>query len=183
MRIKGAWGDMDALQMLEKHKENAEKEVADQEASDARKRMKEKQRTERAELENAKRAEKEARLQSEGSVTELLKALSFASSLSAEVTGAELQAFAKANKAQLRTLGVDTSKLARKDLMPALVQTVSEKPASKQGWVHAPLVALVDKSGAGQKAPAPAAGGPGPAAHRRGLQIRRRRRPGRARRA
>ena len=35
---KGAWGDMDALQMLEKHRENAEKEVADQEASDTRKR-------------------------------------------------------------------------------------------------------------------------------------------------
>ena len=52
------------------------------------------------------------------------------SSLSAEVRRAELQAFAKANKAQLRTLGVDTSKLARKDLMPALVQTFSEKPAS-----------------------------------------------------
>ena len=128
--IKGAWGDMDALQMLETHKANAEKEVADQEASDARKRMKEKQRTERAELENAKRTEKEECLQSEGSVTELLKVLSFSSSLSAEVTGAELQAFAKANKAQLRTLGVDTSKLARKDLMSALVQTFSEKPAS-----------------------------------------------------
>ena len=151
---------MDALQMLEKHKEVAEKEVADQEASDLKKRTKEEQRTERAEFDNAKRAENEARLKSESSVTELLQALSFTSSLSADVTGAELQAFAKANKAQLRTLGVDTSKLARKVLMPELAKKLTTKQASKQGWVHAPLLAIVDKSGAGKSAPAPAAGGP-----------------------
>ena len=43
--------------------------------------------------------------------------------------------------------------------MPELVQKFREKPASKQGWVHAPLLAIVDKSGAGKSAPAPAAGG------------------------
>ena len=133
--------------------------MGDQEASDLKKRTKEEQHTERAEFDNAKRAENEARLKSESSVTELLQALSFTSSLSADVTGAELQAFAKANKAQLRTLGVDTSKLARKVLMPELAKKLTTKQASKQGWVHAPLLAIVDKSGAGKSAPAPAAGG------------------------
>ena len=44
--------------------------MADQEASDVKKRTKEEQRTERAELEISKRAENEARLKSERSVTE-----------------------------------------------------------------------------------------------------------------
>ena len=72
---------------------------------------------ERAKLEQQKRVEKEMRLATERPITEHLKSLGFTSSLSAEVTAGELQVFAKANKAGLRTMGVDMTKLARKDLI------------------------------------------------------------------
>lgn len=114
---------------------------------------------ERAKLEQQKRVEKEMRLATERPITELLKSLGFTSSLSAEVTAGELQVFAKANKEALRTLGVNMTKLARKYLMPAMVNKLgSAKPGLQ--WVRAPPLALMPPR-ANEPAPAgPVLAGP-----------------------
>ena len=150
---------MDAKEMLEAKEAEEVADLKKQEENDAKKRDKEQQKAERAELEQQKRVEKEMRLATESRVTELLKSLGFTSSLSAEVTAGELQVFAKANKAALRTLGVDLTKLARKDLMPAMVHKLGSAQPGLQ-WVRAPPLALMPpRAGAAMEVenePAPA---------------------------
>ena len=51
-------------------------------------------------------------------MTDLLQRLAFTPITEDEVAAKELEAFAKANRAELRGLGVDLASFARKSLMP-----------------------------------------------------------------
>ena len=139
-RVKGEWGDMDSVQMLEKldaqHKEEEEKrEAVQQRKEDGAERRRLQQ-----EAEAAKKQAKEATLALERPVTDLIKSLGFTAGQSDDISAGELAAFARKNRAALGALGVDLTSLSRKALMPQLTAKIAQ--AGGTAWQHAPPKAL-----------------------------------------
>ena len=139
-RVKGAWGDMDTLEMLEQldeqEREDEEKrEAVAQRKQDALERKEQKQAAE-AEAKQTR----EAALALERPVTDLLKLLGFVPMQSESPAAGELASFARANRAHLVGLGVDLTALTKKELMPQL--TAKIPAASNVDWKKAPLKAL-----------------------------------------
>lgn len=145
-RVKGAWGDMDSEQMLEKLLEQDDEEDAAKERALEKKRDAEQRRIERAALEAEKKQLKEQRLELEGPITHLLQNLGFTDGQRDEVGAKELEAFARANRTELLALEVDLSSLARKNLMAQL--TVKLPAATSVVWKEAPPKLLTGPSGA-----------------------------------
>jgi hypothetical protein len=124
-KVKGAWGDMDALQMLEKLDEQQREEEEAREAVAERKQQQAERKEERLAEEARKRDARETALALERPVTDLLKSLGFVALQNDSASASELAGFARANRAHLLGLGVDLSSLAKKELMPQLVDKVS----------------------------------------------------------
>ena len=71
----------------------------------------------------------------------MLKHLSFTEPNKDEVSGADLQGFVKANRAQLKALEIDYSKNgSRAKMMPLLLEKLAAKPGIE--WARAPPKAL-----------------------------------------
>ena len=106
-----------------------------------------------------KKDAKNASISFEEPATNLLKSLDWIDAGSEQVSAAELTAFARANRAQLGALGVELTSLARKDLMPALLQKMQGlTPAIN--WSRAPPKALAAPRAEAAPAAAPAAAEP-----------------------
>ena len=150
-RVKGEWGDMDSVQMLERLEEQAMEEEAEREAIAQRKQERAERKEERDAADAAARAAREAALVIERPVTELLKTLGFVPVQKDGIAAGELAAFARANRAELTSLGIDLTALTKKALMPQLTNMFSTP--FNVVWKKAPPKPL----------PAPAEPAPAPA--------------------
>jgi hypothetical protein len=155
-RVKGEWGDMDSAQMLEKLEAQEKEEEERKEEAAERMRDMETRRAEREAAEKEKKALREARLELEMPVTDLLKRLAFTGEQQDEVSAKELEAFAQANKPALHALGVDLSSYARKNLMPKIATKLAAAPATTN-WVQAPPKLLTASTDAELMPPPPPA--------------------------
>ena len=142
--LKGIHGDvtdMDGIDLEGTLQKQADNDRETAELREQRKRDMEQRRTEREQEAAAKKSEHQARLELEAPVTELLKHLSFTEPNKDEVSGAELQGFVKANKAQLKALEIDYGKNgSRAKMMPLLLEKLAAEPVIE--WARAPPKAL-----------------------------------------
>ena len=151
-RVKGQWGDMDACQMLERLEEQDREEETAKDAVQQRREAREQQKQLKEAEAKVAREEKDARLEEERPVTDLLKSLRFVPEQNDDASAAELQLFARTNRPELVGIGVDLSTLVRKHLMPQLVAKMVPMPAVT--WKPAPPKALPAPPQAAAPAPA-----------------------------
>lgn len=153
-RIKGQWGDMDSVQMLEQLDAQQKEEEKERDAKEERKRDMAERRAERELLAQQKKELKEAQRALEAPATHLLQRLRFTEENQDEISGAQLADFVKANRAKLKELGVDISATSRVKLMPELLGKIATAPGNF-AWVAAPpKVLLPPKDGEPPVAPA-----------------------------
>ena len=104
-------------------------------------------------MEAEKKQFKEERLELESPIMHLLQSLGFIDGQQDEVGAKELEAFARANRAELAGLEVDLTSLARKKLMPQL--TAKVPAATSVEWKKAPPKLLTGPSDAAALMPPP----------------------------
>lgn len=138
-RVKGAWGDMDSCEMLEKLDEQQREEEENRVAIAERKEARAEQKAAREAEAAQQKALREATVVAERPVTDLLQSLGFTAGQSDTINAGELSAFARANRAELVALGCDLSSLTKKTLMPQLIEKIS---APNVTWKKAPPKAL-----------------------------------------
>ena len=149
--LKGEWGDVMSIQGADLIKKLEEQEAAEKQAQqerEARKRTKDAQREERAAEEQRKSDERSARLLAERPVLDLLKKLYYVAGNADEVSGAAMVAFAKANRASLREMGIDPgAQPTKKALMPALMDKLPAFAGTPEWaqltWNEAPPLLLM----------------------------------------
>ena len=153
-RLKGAHGDMDSLQMLEKLDKQVEDEEAAAESTQQRREDAAERKRERDQLAAEKKSLKEAQLEFERPLTRLLQRLHFVEENEEEASAKQVSAFVTANKPLLKELQVDLSSIARKTLVPKLVPAIVRTPVSHP-WVPAPPKALLPPTAAAALMPPP----------------------------
>ena len=139
------WGDVTDIAGTDlegKLKKQAEDEQKAQDEKDERKRSAEQRRAERAEEEARKRTERDDKRAREGPVLELLKDLCYIDKNADEVSAGAMAKFAKANRAQLRTHGIEVGlQPTLKAMMPQMMEMAKSMPESNV-WKAAPPLAL-----------------------------------------
>ena len=146
--LKGEWGDIisgEGADLITKFEKQELDEQRAQDERDQRKRDKEAVRAEREEEEARKKAERAERLLLEQPVATILKQLRYIEANAEEISAGGLAAFAKANRTQLRALGVTVgAHLTKKALMPELLDMLRSPPTAMDevDWVAAPPLAL-----------------------------------------
>ena len=146
--LKGEWGDvtsMEGADLITKLEEQEEAEKRAQDERDQRKRDKEAVRAEREEEAARKKSERDERLLLEQPVATLLKQLRYIEPNAEEISAGGLTAFAKANRVQLRALGVEPgAQVTKKALLPSLLDMLKSPPTpiDQVDWSAAPPLAL-----------------------------------------
>ena len=153
-RVKGQWGDMDSLQMLEQLEGQTAEEEQQREEAAEKKQAAAERKQQQQELAQQKQELRDLQRITELPVLHLLKHLQFCGVGAEEVSAKELSEFVRLNRAVLRSLNVDLKNPARKTLMPLLVPTVCAASPSTQ-WVRAPPLALLPPPEEATPAPTP----------------------------
>ena len=158
-RVKGQWGDMDSLQMLEQLEGQTAEEEQQREEVAEKKQAAAERKQQQLELAQQKQELRDLQRVTELPVLQLLKHLQFCGVGAEEVGAKELAEFVKLNRPVLRSLNLDLKNPARKTLMPLLVPKVCAAPPSTP-WVRAPPLALLPPPE--DATPAPASQDPPP---------------------
>lgn len=140
-RIKGQWGDMDAIQMMVQLDQQVADEEAAAEKTQAKREDAEERKREREQLALEKKELKDATREFEAPLTRLLQRLHFIEENQEEASATQVAAFIKANRAVLIELKVDASSTVRKTVVPKLVPAIVQA-TSRHPWVAAPPKAL-----------------------------------------